>query len=88
MHLQDIKLQNAINHCSTTQNPDIQSTLAGLRANMELLQRRLNGKDESLARVNELLKQAYEANEKSNDRHNQEIAILQNKVSLIRKKTF
>ncbi|CAH8645643.1 unnamed protein product [Schistosoma bovis] len=80
LHLQDIKLQNAINHCSTTQNPDIQSTLAGLRANMELLQRRLNGKDESLARVNELLKQAYEANEKSNDRHNQEIAILQNKL--------
>ncbi|VDP57705.1 unnamed protein product [Schistosoma mattheei] len=80
LHLQDIKLQNAINHCSTTQNPDIQSALAGLRANMELLQRRLNGKDESLARVNELLKQAYEANEKSNDRHNQEIAILQNKL--------
>ncbi|CAI2734194.1 unnamed protein product [Schistosoma spindalis] len=80
LHLQDIKLQNAINHCSTTQNPEIQSTLAGLRANMELLQRRLKGKDESLARVNELLKQAYEANEKSNDRHNQEIAILQNKL--------
>ncbi|CAH8660315.1 unnamed protein product [Schistosoma rodhaini] len=80
LRLQDIKLQNVINNSSTTQNPDIQSTLAGLRANMELLQRRLNGKDESLARVNELLRQAYEANEKSNDRHNQEIAILQNKL--------
>ncbi|CAH8669932.1 unnamed protein product [Schistosoma rodhaini] len=80
LRLQDIKLQNVINNSSTTQNSDIQSTLAGLRANMELLQRRLNGKDESLARVNELLRQAYEANEKSNDRHNQEIAILQNKL--------
>ncbi|TNN17756.1 Centrosomal protein [Schistosoma japonicum] len=80
IRLQDLKVQNVINHSLTMQNPDIQSTLAGLRTNIELLQRRLNGKDESLARVNELLKQAYEANEKSNDRHRQEIAVLQNKL--------
>ncbi|CAH8566373.1 unnamed protein product [Schistosoma turkestanicum] len=80
LRLQDMKLQNVVNHSSAVQNSDTQSTLAGLRANIDLLQRRLNGKDESLARVNELLRQAYEANEKSNDRHNQEIAILQNKL--------
>ncbi|KAK4475909.1 hypothetical protein MN116_001153 [Schistosoma mekongi] len=80
LRLQDLKLQNVVNHSLTMQNPEIQSTLTGLRTNIELLQRRLNGKDESLARVNELLKQAYEANEKSNDRHRQEIAILQNKL--------
>nr|CAH8873522.1 unnamed protein product [Trichobilharzia regenti] len=80
LRAQDCKLQNVINHPSTVQNPDTQSTIAGLRANMELLQRRLNGKEESLTRVNELLRQAYEANEQSNERHRQEIAILQNKL--------
>ncbi|CAH8617612.1 unnamed protein product [Heterobilharzia americana] len=78
--LQDCKLQSIVNHSFAAQNPENQSTLASLRANMELLQRRLNGKDESLARVNELLRQAYEANEQSNERHRQEISILQNKL--------
>ncbi|VDP84857.1 unnamed protein product [Echinostoma caproni] len=54
--------------------------VASLRMNIDLLERRLAAKEESLLKANELLREAHRASEEANERHAKDMAALQAKL--------
>lgn len=49
--------------------------------NIDLLERRLAAKEESLRKANDLLQEAYRANEETNEHHAKAMVQLQSKVN-------
>lgn len=94
VRLQDCKLNTMINQNvkdlkKTKENDfnlqltELQSKISVLNANNDLLKKRLAGKEESLIKLNDLLKQSYDTNDELNAKHCNEIANLQTKVNNI-----
>ncbi|CAL8075508.1 unnamed protein product [Calicophoron daubneyi] len=77
---QAVLARPAIQLSPSSANLENNPTVASLKANMDLLQRRLEAKEESLVKAKNLLQQAYETSEQANEQHRKDIADLHKKL--------